>query len=435
MSLGALAKSIKAKWNLSAPLHLHIAPQNVPSPYACFFFIGGTSKDTFNTMTDEVRVQFSLFSEARGSEEVWTLYEALEKLFDYCELAVEDAGFMEMRRTTVPIVRRDPDDGWWQLTVDYRVMLYKGAIIPILQESGQWTGTDMQFGLKGLASDGDYLYVGIVDPPSVVKVDLATMLTVATWTCGEGSIAGILSLCLVGGFLYAGKEDAVGANCIFKIDPSDMSQVSAHGYAGRYLPRALVSDGTYLYVAMGNYAVKIQLSNMTKTAEKYIAASVLYDIALGGAYLYVISRVVLTKIYQINPNTMVQTDMWTGATGQDSGESLVWFGTHIYAGLDAGRSVVIRLDPATLTIDRMWQEEEASTGHPCLCTDGVHIFVSSYNAPAKIYVLDKNFNTVAEWNWSGGEEYCLDSLIYSASFIFAGLSGGGSPPKAVVLSV
>jgi hypothetical protein len=128
VSIGNLAKAIKAKWNLAAPLHLGIAPQNTPSPYVAFFFVGGIPLDTMNTRMDDVRVQFSLFSKERSSEEVWGLYTALEILFDYCKLEVEDAGFVEMRRLSVPTLMREPVDNWWHLRVDYKVVLYKGEV-------------------------------------------------------------------------------------------------------------------------------------------------------------------------------------------------------------------------------------------------------------------------------------------------------------------
>jgi hypothetical protein len=439
-NLKELFKAIKAKFDADGLLkaageNLYLkVPQNVPFPYVGFFLVTDVPQDTFNTRVEEARVQFSIFSGEISTEEVCNIFNLLTACFDYCALTVEGYGHIEMRRTNSRLMR-EPDDKAWHYLVEYKILLQRQDTEFGLWEAKHWDGAEAQLALKGLASDGNYLYVGIVDPPSVAKVDLSTRLTVATWTCGEGSISGILSLCLVGGYLYAGKEDAVGANCIFKIDPSDMSQVGAYAYAGRHSPRGLVSDGTYLYVAMGNYAVKIQLSDMTKTAEKYIAGSTLYDIALGGGNLYVISRATPAKVYQINPSTMVLIDTWTGATGQDVGESLVWFGTHIYAGLDALRSVVIRLDPATLTMDGMWQEEEASAGHPCLCTDGNYIFVSTLKEPAKVYAIDENLKTVAEFVASEEASAECASLIYVSPFVFIGLSNSENPCKVTLASV
>lgn len=121
----ALLKAIKAKWNLEAALHLNFAPQGAESPYAVFFPVTGTPKDTFNTRMDSQVVQFSLFSNEKSSEEVLTLGDAVEALYDYCSLELESGGLVEMRRNGAPVLLRDPDDDSWELHQDFRVLFFK----------------------------------------------------------------------------------------------------------------------------------------------------------------------------------------------------------------------------------------------------------------------------------------------------------------------
>lgn len=121
----SLLKAIKAKWNLDATLHLDFAPQGTASPYGVFFTAAGRPVDTFNTRMDSSIIQFSLFSDAAGSEEILDLGAALEALYDYCSLSLESGGLVEMRRNGTPVLSRNPDDGSWEWRLDFRVIFSK----------------------------------------------------------------------------------------------------------------------------------------------------------------------------------------------------------------------------------------------------------------------------------------------------------------------
>lgn len=94
-------------------------------PYAVYHIISNTPDWQFgDTYYENVRVQFSLFSESNSSTEVEQLYTYLKELYDWCTLVVTGYTCLYMRRVSASLTR-DTTYNVWQYNVDYEVMLDK----------------------------------------------------------------------------------------------------------------------------------------------------------------------------------------------------------------------------------------------------------------------------------------------------------------------
>lgn len=105
-------------------LHLNDVPQGTAMPYMVIFVITDLPEDTFNTYCERIRIQMSIFSGTRSSEEVSDIFELVKTCFDYCTLTVTGYSHIEMRRRSSNLMR-DPDDNSWHYQVDYDILLQK----------------------------------------------------------------------------------------------------------------------------------------------------------------------------------------------------------------------------------------------------------------------------------------------------------------------
>jgi len=105
-------------------LYLNDAPQEITFPYIVYFLISTTPQDTFNTYSEDITIQFSIFSNTRSTEEVNNIFELLKTCYDYATLAVTGYSHIEMRRQESNLLR-EPDDAAWHYQCDYRVLIQK----------------------------------------------------------------------------------------------------------------------------------------------------------------------------------------------------------------------------------------------------------------------------------------------------------------------
>lgn len=129
--MNVLLSAIKTKFDGNAALkaagknlYLNDAPQNTSLPYVVMTLISDMPDDTFGEYAENIRVQFSIFSNTRGSYEVGNIFELLKTCFDYCDLTVTGYAHVEMRRDNANLLR-DPDDASWNYVVDYRIIIQK----------------------------------------------------------------------------------------------------------------------------------------------------------------------------------------------------------------------------------------------------------------------------------------------------------------------
>lgn len=120
----AIFKAIKVKWDASPTLnprklYFESAPQNAAMPYAVYFLVVGTPEYTMNTLIENDRIQFSIFSSKNSSGEAQNIFEKLIVVFDDVVLAIvgyDPVLFERIERTLM----KTPEEAW-QYVVEYRL--------------------------------------------------------------------------------------------------------------------------------------------------------------------------------------------------------------------------------------------------------------------------------------------------------------------------
>ncbi len=197
-----------------------------------------------------------------------------------------------------------------------------------------WTGVlNTQLNPGRMVYDGTNLYFGAGDatvPTAVVvKVNLATMLTVATYP-GIAGATGPGGLSYDGQFLYLAI--ATANQRVIKIDPATMT------FAGEYIPETLSSirdvafDGTYLYVSQPlltntPFITKLNPKNL-QCVGKYMAPLSFTNLAVirfDGQFFYIGYRTTPAKVQRLSfedINPSAQADAIPFNT-----QGLVYYGT------------------------------------------------------------------------------------------------------------
>lgn len=141
---------------------------------------------------------------------------------------------------------------------------------------------------------------------------------------------------------------------VYKLDPSDMSEVSH--YEGMWVNglNDMVYNGGFLYVARINFAGfenggvdKITAATMALADAWNVANQAVTALDFDGTYILAGLDTDPGDVVRINPATMAEVDRWTGAAGQTNVRSITHDGTYYYALLDG--AVLVRIDPVTMT--------------------------------------------------------------------------------------
>lgn len=124
-----LFKAIMLRWNACAPgcpLYLTIAPQNAIMPYAVFTVVSDVPAETFNTLYETMRIQFSIFSKAKSVEQVMDLSESVKTCLENHKISVVGYPIMCSFTRLFSALLRDPEDAW-HLVIDFSLWLNRGA--------------------------------------------------------------------------------------------------------------------------------------------------------------------------------------------------------------------------------------------------------------------------------------------------------------------
>jgi hypothetical protein len=296
-----------------------------------------------------------------------------------------------------------------------------------------WTGDTGVNYCYALAFDGTYIYAGTYTMPAkVVKIDPATMETVATWTGGEG-IAGCVALASDGTYIYAGMYTDPAK--VIKIDPVIMEGVATYDAPpGISFCAALVFDGTYIYAGLETdpaKVVKIDPATMegvaTWTGDE--AEDTCHALAFDGTYIYVGLGTDPAKVAKIDPEAMETVDTWTAGEGAPSSLALAFDGTYIYTGVYTDPAQVIQIDPATMETVATWTAESGISICAALVFDGEHIYAGMATEPARVAkIAPTDMTTVSIWTAAAGVTACLE-LTFDGTYIFVGVQT--SPAKVV----
>jgi hypothetical protein len=295
---------------------------------------------------------------------------------------------------------------------------------------------------EALVFDGTYIYAGInASPAVVVKINPATMETVAT-------LVGMLpfeefctSLASDGTYLYAGFNPIILPDTkakAVKIDPTTMTRVGVpplcwyFGTGPGRACKALAQDGTYLYTALNKAATpawvaKVITDPFGGTHQVWEGAAGQIEcmaLAYHSSFLYAALATSPAQVVKIDPNTpgdMTTVAIWTGAAGQNGGLSLVYAGGYIYVGLGTNPVQVVKIDPATMDTVDTWIGPPG-IGCYALAFDGSYIYAGLSTSPAQVVKIDPNtMETVATWTAGNlGQNNCW-ALASDGSYIYAGI--------------
>lgn len=134
---------------------------------------------------------------------------------------------------------------------------YEGRVYKInpstMWNMGYWSGYN-QYTPYAIAGDGTYIYVALYSSPArVVKVNRATMTTVAMWT-GESGQENCGGICVNNGRLFVGLRTS--PVWVIEIDPATMETIHAwQGESGYNVVNGLEAD--FIYAALATNPGKI----------------------------------------------------------------------------------------------------------------------------------------------------------------------------------
>lgn len=109
---------------LPGGLHLNAAPAQTSFEYATYMLIGDVPERTFNTLMEDVRVQFNIFSEEEDVTKVTEAYQQLDTVYDDAALVVVGYDTIKIERGAVAHLDRDPE-GAWMYVVEYNLWIQK----------------------------------------------------------------------------------------------------------------------------------------------------------------------------------------------------------------------------------------------------------------------------------------------------------------------
>ena len=275
------------------------------------------------------------------------------------------------------------------------------AISPFL--SGTWTGATGQNVIADLAFDETYIYASLITSPGkVVKINRASMATVAVWTAPAGvNSANVMTY--DGSHLYVGFDTANVPTKIIKVDPATMATVATYVCADETQTYCLsiAYDNDYIYVAPENHAN-------------------------GAAY-----------IFKVDKTTMLAVDSWSGGDTVDQAVFLTMDATRLYALVPAtannGTSTVFKINPATMETDGSpWVGVFVAEDYPLgqyggahLTYDGTALYASLSTIPAQVVRINPaTMATVSAWIAGEGDDEAVWAA-YSEDYLYVTTSVGG----------
>lgn len=119
---GASGAAIRALCN---GLHFGVAPDRVADPHVRYHIISNDLEHEFGLReTDEVVIQFSVFSRSVDRQEAANIGEALFTLFDFCAMTISGWALVQMARESAVL---EGTENNWHYAIRYRVLIQKNA--------------------------------------------------------------------------------------------------------------------------------------------------------------------------------------------------------------------------------------------------------------------------------------------------------------------
>jgi len=104
--------------DLTGGLYNTEVPQNTTYPYAAFYLISNVPHWTFDSTMENSIVQFSIFDDRAGVNNIGNLYKELTDLYDWTDLTSTGYHSIFLKRESSNLQK---NEDVWMATIDYRV--------------------------------------------------------------------------------------------------------------------------------------------------------------------------------------------------------------------------------------------------------------------------------------------------------------------------
>jgi hypothetical protein len=196
---------------------------------------------------------------------------------------------------------------------------------------------------------------------------------------------------------------------------------------GDYTEKALVTDGTYLYLTanFGAYGIKVyKIDPATLSTVGTWTSPTTYCfrgyLATDGTYIYCAygdSDAALMYVAKIETTGMTTDDLWTSSAGQTEPYALVYGGSYVYvAAYEDPDSRIIKIDPSTMNTS----DTTAGTFPVnALAADANYVYAAVNEKAPSDMILKINASTMAtDDSWSDGFFYVV-ALALDGDFLYA----------------
>lgn len=282
-----------------------------------------------------------------------------------------------------------------------------------LAEAGHWQGHSLFSAMvHGVAYDGAYLYAcySYLHEPRVVKILPGTMAEISTWRGPDigATLPQTRDLILGGGYLFV---SLVTPASVRKLNPATMTQVgSAWGAEAQKL---FYFDG-YLYAGRRTSPAKVyKIDPLTMTTVAIWTAPSGMNSARGltalGDFLYATLDTLPARIYAIDPSTMTTVDPWIGPIAVDCGNSLACDENYIYITFIAsGPSEVYKIGPVPPLAYLI-----------TACRDSSYAYFAANMDPGRVAKIDLDaFSHVDTLIFDEGDSYPQSCALKSGNALF-----------------
>ena len=87
--------------NIGGRLYLNVSPQGATFPHCVYFIVSDYDALDYSDETEEISIQFNIFSEKNSAAEAGNLLEDLKSMFDGCDISVSGWHVLNFQRNFV----------------------------------------------------------------------------------------------------------------------------------------------------------------------------------------------------------------------------------------------------------------------------------------------------------------------------------------------
>ncbi len=103
-------------------LYNTLGPEKPTYPYGVYSLISNVPDWTFTEETEELLLQFNLFSRTSDSAQICNVFEQLKTAFDFAEFVMDSFELISITRVNAILLK---EEKVWQYNVTYRLLIGK----------------------------------------------------------------------------------------------------------------------------------------------------------------------------------------------------------------------------------------------------------------------------------------------------------------------